>query len=252
MHFVLLTAAALLAWPGPSRGNADRVEISTQDQLTLTGSFWAPKGKQASPGAVLIHGGGGSRMDLEDYAERLSRMGFAVLSVDLRGHGDSATPELDWSHLDAEGREHLWALATRDVKACVDFLVTKREVQSAALVLVGHRAGATLVTRHAVRDENVRAIALLDPPAVEKEMLGFQLSKDIEALGGLPTRISVPKDSSLQAERLVADGQRANGGLDFIQLSIFKGSGLDLLTDSREASDVTKWLKERAFPSKGR
>ncbi len=250
MHIAVLTALTLLTAPG--RAGAERLEIPTQDQVTLAASFWAPKGKQASPGAVLIHGAGGSRKDLEDYAERLSRTGFAVLSVDLRGHGESATAELDWNQLDEQGREQLWGQATRDVKTCVDFLLGKREVQSAALVLVGHRAGTTLVTRHAVRDEHVRAIALLDPPAEDKDLLGFQLAKDIEALGGLPTRISVPKDSSLQAERLVADGQRANGGLDFIQLSIFKGSGLDLLTDSREASEVTKWLKDRAFPSKGR
>jgi hypothetical protein len=48
------------------------------------------------------------------------------------------------------------------------------------------------------------------------------------------------------------DGQRANGGLEFIRISVFRGPSAELLSDTREAAEASKWLKERAFPSKSR
>ena len=235
---------------GMPSDEAERVVITTQDKLSLVGSYLAPRSKDASPGALLIHDAGGRRADLDDYAARLNKVGFAVLILDLRGHGDSATSELAWDKLDRKGRETLWAFATRDLKAGVDYLTGRREVHSSSLVLIGHRSGATLVARHAVRDENVRAIALLDPPSDDKDMYGFQLAKDIEDLGGLPTYISAPRGSREQAQRMAEDGKRANSGLDFIQVSIFPGEAPDLLHDMREAADVAKYLKDRAAPNK--
>lgn len=244
---------AVAALPAPAAAvDAERVVVPTQDKLSLAGTYWAPKGKQAAPGALLIHGAGGKRGDFEELAKRLNKMGFAVLTLDLRGHGESVTDDADWARLAPADRTTLWAFATRDIKAGVDFLREQKEVHSSSLVLVGHQAGSTLIARHAVKDENVRAIALLDPPSDEAEMYGFHLDKDIEDLGGLPTYISVPKDSHEVAQRMADDGQRANGGLEFIRISVFRGPSAELLSDTREAAEVSKWLKERAFPSKSR
>lgn len=280
MHLAALTAAALLMAPrpapesllpaavpaalpaliptpaptprAPAPVDAERVVVTTEDKLSLAGTYWPPtKSKQISPGAVLIHDAGGKRADVADYAERLSRLGFAVLTVDLRGHGESAGADLDWSKLDQEGRERLWAFATRDVKACADFLRSQRDVHSASLVLIGYGAGTALVTRHAVRDENVRSIVLLSPPTEPERMLGFHLERDLEALGGLPTLVSVPRDRKQATEELAARSHAANGGLEYIEVSTFKGADADVLSDAREAASVAKWLKVRASPGKG-
>jgi pimeloyl-ACP methyl ester carboxylesterase len=266
MHLVVLTAAALLSLPrtvpephalppAPALAAAstapDRITVETEDKVKLVASYWAPKGKQDVPAALLVHATGGQRGDLDDYAEKLHKLGFAVLSIDLRGHGESKTAELDWAQLDEEGRKGVWALATKDVKAGADFLREQKGVHSAALVAVGHASGASLVARHAVRDENVRAVALLAPPSQPEQMYGFHLAKDLENLGGLPTYITVTKDGRDEVQRMADNGQRANGGLGFIEISVFKGESPQLLTDAREATEVARWLKEKSFPSKG-
>lgn len=266
MHLVVLTAAVLLGLPRPAPepissvvptapvrvgDNSERVVLTTDDKLTLVGSYWAPKGKQVAPAALLVHDAGGSRQDLEQYAERLYKMGFAVLAIDLRGHGESISGELDWARLDEPARERAWAFATRDLKAAAEFLRDQKAVHSASLVVVGHGSGSTLAARHAVRDENVRALALLAPPASDAQMYGFQLAKDLDDLGGLPTYISVTRDGRDGIQAMASQGQRANGGVEYIQISVFKGDSPSILSDSREASEVGRWLKDKAFPSKG-
>ena len=266
MHLVALTAAAILSLPQPvpepvstpaaltARADADtseRVVLTTDDKLSLVGSWWAPKGKQAVPGALLVHDAGGQRQDLAEYGERLKKMGFAVLSIDLRGHGESASDDLDWSSMDADARSRAWAFATRDLKAGAEFLRSQKLVHSASLVVVGYGSGCTLAARHAVRDENIRAVALLAPPTEERDMYGFQLAKDIDDLGGLPTYVSVTREGRDAIQAMADEGKKANGGIDFITISVTKGAPIDILGDTREASELGRWLKERAFPSKG-
>jgi dienelactone hydrolase len=265
MHLVLLTSILALgasratpvpaAQPAsaPARAEkAEKVVVATEDKVDLAGSFWAPKNKQAVPAALLVHGAGGKRSDLQDLAERLHKAGFAVLALDLRGHGESVAGETDWARLDDAAKEELWSFATRDVKAGTKWLEGREEVHGASIVLVGHREGCALAARHAAKNENVRGIALLDPPTGDSTLLGFHLDKELSQLGGLPTYISVPEERKDLAQRLAEDGQRANGGLDFIRVSVFGGVSADLLRDAREAAEACKWLKERGFPNKAR
>lgn len=267
MHLVLLTSVLALG-AAPSSApvtpvliaprplppawveKGEKVTVTTEDKIELAGTFWAPKSKTEAPGALLIHGAGGRRADLQDLADRLCKAGFAVLAIDLRGHGESVTADTDWTKLEPAAQQELWSFATRDVKAGTKFLEARKEVHGASIVLVGHREGCALVARHAAKDENVRGIALLDPPSGESG--ASQLDKDLAELGGLPTYISVPEERKDLAQRLAEDGQRANGGLDFIRVSVFGGGSGDLLQDAREAAEACKWLKERGFPNKAR
>ena len=266
MHLVVLTAAILsLPRPAPeptfpvavrpapsaSSDDAERVVLTTDDKLSLVATWWAPKGKQVAPAALLVHDAGGQRQDLAEYGERLHKMGFAVLSLDLRGHGESAAEELHWSDLDGPAREKAWAFATRDVKAGAEFLRSQKSVHSASLVVIGYGSGTTLAARHAVRDENVRAVALLAPPSDPAAMYGFQLAKDLDDLGGLPTYVTVSREGRDAIQAMAEAGQKANGGIEFITISVLKGAPIDLLADPKEAAEVGRWLKEKAFPNKG-
>lgn len=265
MHLVVLSAAALLSLsrpapepvPTPVRPvpavlrAAERVVLTTEDKLSLVASWWAPKGKQVAPGALLVHDAGGQRKDLAEIAERLHKLGFAVLALDLRGHGESVAEGLSWAEMDAAARERTWAFATRDVKAGAEFLRTQKSVHSASLVVIGFGSGTTLAARHAVRDENVRAVALLAPPTDPTAMYGFQLAKDLDELGGLPTYVTVSREGRDAIQAMADAGQKANGGVEFITISVLKGAPIDLLADPKEAADIGRWLKEKAFPSKG-
>ena len=147
-------ARAGLSAPRPlvESENAETVTIETRDELALSARYFAPRSKkQLAPAALLVHDAGGSRTQLMAIAERLWKSNFAVLVVDLRGHGASRTEHCDWKHLDEESRGKLWAIATRDLEAAASWLRKRKEVHSTNLNLVGAGAGCALAVRHAAR-----------------------------------------------------------------------------------------------------
>jgi len=64
------------------------VSIATPSGLTITGDHWPGQGSSV----VLAHGGGQTRHSWSASAVTLADQGHNVLSLDLRGHGDS-----DWA-----------------------------------------------------------------------------------------------------------------------------------------------------------
>jgi len=243
-----LAASAPSAAPAPVAG-PDVVSLTTEDKLVLQADYYKPRASdEAVPGALLIHDAGGSRADLQPFAERLQKSGFAVLVLDLRGHGASRGDQPPWSELSEPARARLWAFALRDVKAGADFLRADSAVHSSNLSLLGDRAGCTLVARYAVKDENVRDIVLLAPKPRE---LGFDLEQDVEDLGGLPTFIATTKGAQEGAERLAASAREANGGLDFVSVAAFKGELTSPIDDKRLPAQVAKWMRDQAVPKKG-
>jgi pimeloyl-ACP methyl ester carboxylesterase len=236
--------------PGFGEVPFERVLIKTKDSLTLVGSFYAPpRSKQSAPGALLIHDAGGSRAELVGLAERLQRQGFGALVLDLRGHGESATSDCSWTKLGEKERASLWAFAVRDVHAAADWLLGQSAIHSANLSLVGYRAGTTLAARHAKSDENVRSLTLLSPPP-QGATLGFDLVKDLDDLAGLPIYMAFSKEEESTSKMLEGPDKR-KGDLEFLQIAIFKCPGTELLEDKKLTADVSKWIQERASPSKG-
>jgi len=90
------------------------VELETEDGISLS-AWYAPPTNGAA--IVLLHGAGGSREQVRPYADMLTRHGYGVLALDLRGHGMSAgqTNRLGWQ-------------STADVKAAVDYLQAQEGV----------------------------------------------------------------------------------------------------------------------------
>ncbi len=73
----------------PHPVGAQVVHLTSTDGIALVGSFWPGKSETA-PGVLLLHGQGSSRAQFDSEGEVLSDQGYAVLAIDLRGHGNSA------------------------------------------------------------------------------------------------------------------------------------------------------------------
>lgn len=76
---------AVLAAVRPARD----FTLSTPDGLSVAATYW-PGAKPDSPGILLMHGLGDTRQALAANADWLAKQGFAVLTIDLRGHGQSS------------------------------------------------------------------------------------------------------------------------------------------------------------------
>ena len=123
----LASTPASLATGDAVPDNASAVSFTTKDGQLLSGSYFAPKVSKKStapsPAALLIHDAMKSRGDFEELASYLQKKGFAVLTLDLRGHGDSETPECCFDKSDDKGKENLWSLSARDVDTAADYLL---------------------------------------------------------------------------------------------------------------------------------
>ena len=89
LSLILLPTFGQAAPPKP-----EEVKFDTADKVELHGTFYA-SGKNKSPCVILVHKIGGNRQQqgLEKLARALQESNYAVLSFDLRGHGDSTSVE---------------------------------------------------------------------------------------------------------------------------------------------------------------
>ncbi len=222
--------------------------LSERDKVLLAASYFAPRNTSArAPGVILIHDAGQDRRQLDDLAIYLWQKGFGVLTLDLRGHGESASEKSNWNTMDQKAREATWAFAGRDLSAAAAFLRQKKEIHSANLSIVAVGAGCSLAVRHAVDDENARAVVLINPRA---ETLGAKLATGLIELEGLPTLIVVPKEGRELAAALEAEAEKANGDFEFIEVQVMRSNAKDLLSDKRINKSSVAWLKKQVAPSK--
>jgi pimeloyl-ACP methyl ester carboxylesterase len=249
----LLTPVAASRMTDGQRGKDDigeTVRLVTRDKVSLAATFFAPRAKRGTkaPGAVLLHDAGADRRTLVSMALYLQKRGFGVLTLDLRGHGQSATESFSWATMDQKARESAWAFASRDLQAASDYLQSRDEIHSANLSLVGVGAGSGLALRHAIDDENTRAVVLVGP--ANGGSYGFDLPGSVCDLEGLPCLIVAPKEGRREAEALRVTGHDANDGYEYVTVQVMKTSADELLEDRRLNSSLASWLKDEVMPDR--
>ncbi len=247
----LVPAPALAAVAGRSTLRRDVVQIQTSDDVVLAADFYTPRSKKSlAPGVVVVHRAGGSRAELESISTRLQKQGFGVLAVDLRGHGDSATTDMSWEQGDEESRDRMWSFSMRDLDAAAAFLTGQEGMHGTNISFVAYGNGGTLAARHAVRDENVRALAFVEPA---QPYHGFNFPKDLADLGGLPTLMAVSKEGRTEATRLAEQIEEQDGGRGWIDIHVSRSKNPDeILGDKRLPADIAKWLEDKASPRKAK
>jgi len=239
---VLERSSSALAAGGATQ---ETVEVKAADGVPVRGTFYKPAATGA-PGVLLIHDAGSDRAQLDGVAERLSKEGFGVLAIDLRGHGASKNEKLDWAKLSESERKTAWASAQRDVDAGAGWLLEQPSLRKTSLSLIGYGAGSALAVRHAKTDENVVCLALLAPNAQD---YGFDVRSDIQTLEGLPTYVVTSKDA--EAERMAQEAN-ASSGNPYVELFISPPKLSSPLEDKGMPNRVTKWLADKAMPKRGK
>src|SRR5205823_2790380 len=77
--------------------SSENIKFDSVDGVELRGTFY-PASKAKAPAILMLHRYGGNRQAWEKLAEELQNKGFAVLTFDFRGHGESTgvNPEVFW------------------------------------------------------------------------------------------------------------------------------------------------------------
>lgn len=230
---------------------AQPVRLIAQDKVQLAATYYAPKKLGIkNPAVLLVHDAGSSSEQLSKMAVAWQKRGFAVLAIDLRGHGASSDDLCNWEKASEKQREMLWAMAKRDLTAGAIYLKGRREVHASRIIAAGKGAAAGLVLAHGLEDADLAGVVLIDPPHAKKDARGFNISTQLRDLEGLPTLIICGKDSRKKCDALASKAHEANDGYEYITVTPLRCTSQEVLKDSRLSGSLTTWSK-KLFTSSG-
>ncbi len=143
-----------------------KVSFLTDDGVLIVGTYYSlSSSHQTSPKAViLLHMLGRNRDDWDTFASTLSNRsnGFAVLTIDLRGHGESINKEGKTISFQSFTSADFNKMVL-DVKAAKDFLVTQKNILPNNIAIVGASIGANIGLKYAASDPSINEVVLLSP-----------------------------------------------------------------------------------------
>ncbi|WP_119068708.1 alpha/beta hydrolase [Aggregatilinea lenta] len=202
--------------------------ISASDGLVLQATFYNSPDPFA-PLVIMLHQVGGSRADWEPLAQRLQAAGYAVLTLDLRGYGQT-------------GGAVNWSLAQSDVAAVIGLVQAMDDVDTSHLVLVGASIGANLAL-NACADMSGCAAAVLLSPGLDYR--GITTSDAMVRLGVRPTLIVASEgDDNNPADSLTLDGM-AQGDHQLVVLT-GAGHGTAMFNaDPALLEQIVQWIGAR-------
>lgn len=112
----------------------EEVRLRARDGIEIAGTYWP--GSPDSPAVLLLHGVGASRDQTNPNVAWLASQGYAVLTIDLRGHGRSTIADHSYG-LD-EGL---------DARAAFDWLKARQHNAKVAVIGISLGGAAALIGR---------------------------------------------------------------------------------------------------------
>ncbi len=199
--------------------------FQTSDGVIIAADYYARASKK---GVVLLHMLGRTKSDWRDFASSLHSHGFAVLAIDLRGHGESTRASDGRTLAWPDFNENDFRNMVFDVAAAKKFFV-EQGVDSIAFV--GASIGANVALNAAAQDASVRAVALLSPGLNYRGVTTKQAMRDYVESKTRPVFIAASEDDSASAaaSRELCEIARATAGgaagASACELVVFKNAG---------------------------
>jgi carboxymethylenebutenolidase len=121
---------------------------------TVRGVLYRPAGEGPFPAVVVVHSDFGLTKWVEAQAKRLAEKGYVALAVDLY-RGEKVADVMDAHILD---RAMPGERVLGDLKAAVDYLVSRPDVRKEALGIIGWGSGGGNALDAALADRRLRAV----------------------------------------------------------------------------------------------
>jgi len=216
--------------PGDSHAPAaveSEVQIEAGDGLLISGTFHPGTGAPPWPGVLLMHMLSGDRRQWDELIPPLTENGYAVLAIDLRGHG-------------ATGGQRDWDKACEDALIAWHYLAELDSVDGAKTVLGGASIGANLALVAASNGHEIKTVVLLSPGL---DYRGVTTVEALETYGDRPSFLAASSEDQYAAE---SSKTLADAALGEVELHIFEGAGHGTAMLSREpglAGTILDWLE---------
>lgn len=180
----------LIHWLGVQVRNLGRtraVSFATTDGWTIHANLRHPddlgRSDRLVPAVIQISGARSNRYSMYRFEEEFSRRGFAVLSIELRGRGQSMQGQSFDSEEVFEVRENLLASPFElDTEGAIDFLAALEGIDADRIAIVGEARGTRSALLAAEGDKRVKAMILISAYEADARMERAIESLDIPIL----------------------------------------------------------------------
>jgi len=213
------------------------VHFRTEDGVELAATFFPARSPvKSTPGILLLPMMGYERSYHRKFAHYLQEQGFAVLTVDLRGMGDS-TPVIQKASDSGEWIRKF----PLDVRAAVNYLASQVGVRSDRLAVMGADVTANAAIMGVNNDPRVKTLILLSGGYSEQ-------AKAIVAREDAPPLLILASfNEGYPAYAARELGQLSSNPQTKVKIFLNAGHGWDMLRSS-EAEEVVRvimdWLQE--------
>ena len=220
------TASAANSDPGP--------ELQTFDLVKLKASYEMPQGVPAPiPAVLFLHGYGENRKVWDDFRKQFLQRGWAVMTLDLRGHGDSLTKNQRAIQAVPEWKNNPREFPL-DVGPALDWLKKQPRLNSSKIVIVGYATGANLALIASGKFREVRSVVAVNPnPKESLEMAGS--SQDF-----VPRAAMVVTENAAQSDAIKPYVKGTFRSL----VQPVNGGTAQVFQDKPLADAIFQWLKE--------
>jgi cephalosporin-C deacetylase-like acetyl esterase len=169
-------------------GRIEKLVIERAGEVPVPALLFLPKEPKGRLPAVLYVDGRGKASDAAPGGpiEELVKAGSAVLSVDVRGFGETTTvlpkkywhPEFPITHLALHLGRPLLGQRVEDVLAALECLAARPEIDAAKIGIVGVEGGALVALHAAALDERLREVTLRRSIASWMDVVTSQTAKN--------------------------------------------------------------------------
>jgi dienelactone hydrolase len=217
-----------------TNASGESVTFKTFDLVELHASFELPIGVPAPiPAVLLLHGYGENRSVWNDFGKELVSRGWAVMALDLRGHGESRLKNQRPIEASPAWRTNLHEFPL-DLDPALDWMKSQPRVDNRKIVVVGFDVGANLALIASGRFQEVRTVVAIKPNLDESLALAGS-AQDFQPRSGL---IVLPNQSEAdQFKRSVKAPSR-------IMVSPQSGGAAQWTSNKQVKDAILQWLKE--------
>jgi pimeloyl-ACP methyl ester carboxylesterase len=185
--------------------------FETRDGVTIVGDFYPASGSEQAPLAVLLHMYHHDRSTWKPLVGPLHDAGFAVLAIDLRGHGESIKPaDMQLSKRMEERDPKLFNAMHQDVAAAVAWAKDQTGVDVERLVVVGASVGCSVALAYCARDDRVDAVVCMSPGT---NYLGVDSIADIKKTRDVPIMMFASEAERQAVDELEKIAENAHGNI---------------------------------------
>ena len=132
--------------------NGEQISLLTDDGVQLSVVFYAPDSLiQDSRVLILVHEAFRDRSSWDDFSIAAQEDGYAVIALDLRGHGKSM------------GEKTFDQAMDQDVDAVLEWIRASPDLNKDHIAIAGASLGANLALRAGARDPQINTLVLLSP-----------------------------------------------------------------------------------------